>query len=91
LCFGTVVLDFVFLFLFSCKYIWEQEMCESQNTPVYINYQTVKYSIYINGPNPETIYSVKTEENLSLPNTETISSVNTEENPSVPHIVNNHL
>jgi hypothetical protein len=42
-------------------------------------------------PNPETIYSVKTEENLSLPNTETISSVNTEENPSVPHIVNNHL
>ena len=37
-------------------------------------------------PNPETIYSVKTEENLSLPNTETISSVNTEENPTVPHI-----
>jgi hypothetical protein len=37
-------------------------------------------------PNTETIYSVKTEENLSLPNTETISSVNTEENPSIPNI-----
>ena len=27
----------------------EQEMCASQNTLVYINYQTVKHSIYSNG------------------------------------------
>jgi hypothetical protein len=27
----------------------EQEMCASQNTPVYINFQTVKNSIYGNG------------------------------------------
>ena len=28
---------------------WQQEMCASQNTPVYIDYQTVKNSIYSNG------------------------------------------
>jgi hypothetical protein len=27
----------------------KQEMCASQNTPVYINYQTVKIYIYSNG------------------------------------------
>jgi hypothetical protein len=27
----------------------EKEMCASQNTPVYINYQTVKNYIYSNG------------------------------------------
>ena len=27
----------------------KQEMCASQNTPVYINYQTVKNYIYSNG------------------------------------------
>ena len=29
--------------------MFKQEMCASQNTPVYINYQTVKNYIYSNG------------------------------------------
>ena len=29
--------------------IYKQEMCASQNTPVYINYQMVKNYIYSNG------------------------------------------
>ena len=28
---------------------FKQEMCASQNTPVYINYQTVIFFIYSNG------------------------------------------
>ena len=28
---------------------FKQEMCASQNTPVYINYQTVNFFIYSNG------------------------------------------
>jgi hypothetical protein len=35
--------------LLTIKLMFKQEMCASQNTPVYINYQTIKNYIHSNG------------------------------------------